>query len=236
VSARPRWLGDLRRAVSWHRRLLAAGLAAAAVAMAVGAMSPTAAPTVAVLAAARDLPGGLPLSAGDLHSIALPPEVVPAGALRPGDDVTGRLLAGPARRGEPLTDARLLGPGLLAGYPDDLVAAPVRIADGGAVSLLRAGDRVDVLAADPSPYSSRTDPAYAEGDGTGRSGGSAVARVVASAVRVLTVPQAPDGGPLGGGGGYVDGALVVLAVTPAVAAELASAEVSARLSVLLRPG
>nr|MBA3619744.1 Flp pilus assembly protein CpaB [Acidothermales bacterium] len=154
---------------------------------------------------------------------------------RPGDDVVGRLLAAPARRGELLTDARLLGPGLLAGYPEGLVAAPVRIADSGAVSLLRAGDRIDVLAADPSPYSTAADPAYAEGDGAGASGGPAAARVVAPAVRVLTVPRAPDGGPLDGGG-FVDGALVVLAVTPAVAAELARAEVSARLSVLLRAG
>lgn len=235
MSTHPRLLGDLRRAVSWHRRLLAAGLTAAAVAMAVGAMSPTASPTVAVLAAARELPGGLPLSESDVRSIAVPPEVVPNGALRPGDDVVGRLLAAPARRGELLTDARLLGPGLLAGYPEGLVAAPVRIADSGAVSLLRAGDRIDVLAADPSPYSTAADPAYAEGDGAGASGGPAAARVVAPAVRVLTVPRAPDGGPLDGGG-FVDGALVVLAVTPAVAAELARAEVSARLSVLLRAG
>lgn len=48
-----------------------------------------------------------------------------------------------------------------------MVAAPVRIADAGAVRLLRPGDRVDVVAAD---------------------GGSA-GRVVATGARVTAVPD-----------------------------------------------
>jgi hypothetical protein len=52
------------------------------------------------------------------------------------------------RSGEPVTDVRLVAPSLLAGYPDR-VALPVRIADADAVALLRAGDHVDLVAADP---------------------------------------------------------------------------------------
>ena len=61
----------------------------------------------------------------------------------------GRTLAAPLREGEPVTDVRVVAEGLLAGYPS-LVAAPVRIADAGAVRLLRVGDRVDVVATDPA--------------------------------------------------------------------------------------
>ena len=56
------------------------------------------------------------------------------------------LVFAPMRRSEPLTDARLLGPGLLAGYGTGLVATPVRIADADAAKLLSPGDVIDVLA------------------------------------------------------------------------------------------
>ncbi len=52
------------------------------------------------------------------------------------------------RAGETITDVRLVGPALLAGYGDQLVAAPVRIADAGSAALLQPGDVIDVLAAD----------------------------------------------------------------------------------------
>jgi len=44
----------------------------------------------------------------------LPRALVPAGALLLDEAALGRLVAGPVRRGEPLTDVRLLGAGLLA--------------------------------------------------------------------------------------------------------------------------
>ncbi|MGW2179097.1 RcpC/CpaB family pilus assembly protein [Streptomyces sp. NPDC001732] len=89
-----------------------------------------------------------------------------------------------------------------------LVSAPVRIADAGAVRLLRPGDRVDVIAA---------------GDG----GPGEDARVLARGVRVADVPQAPPDGATG------DGALVVLSVPRETAASLAGAGISSRLAVAL---
>ncbi|MFF6985188.1 hypothetical protein [Streptomyces sp. NPDC010273] len=87
------------------------------------------------------------------------------------------------------------------------VSAPVRIADAGTVRLLRAGDRVDVIAAEESA-----------------AGGAA--HVVARGARVTKVPEpveVADGG----------GALVVLSVPRGTAARLAGASVTARLAVTM---
>jgi pilus assembly protein CpaB len=211
---------DLRRAVARRRRLLAGGLAAGAVAASLTAVAPAEPPSVNVLVAARDLPGGRPLRPGDLRELALPTAAVPDGALRAGTSLTGRLLAGPVRRGEPLTDVRLAGPALAAGYADagaDLVATAVRIADPGAVSLVQPGDVVDVLAAAVQP-------------GEARPAGAAV---VAAGVRVVMVPR--DLGAGGAAAAMGDGALVVLATTARVAGVLAGAAVTSRLSLTVRP-
>lgn len=103
-------------------------------------------------------------------------------------------------------------PGERARGPAVTVSAPVRIADAGAVRLLKAGDRVDVVAA--------------------RSDGGPGVRVLASGARVASVPReaaAPSGipGETSSGGG----ALVVLTVERATAARLAGAGATARLAV-----
>ena len=199
---------DLLQATSRHRGLLAGGLAAGAVAAALGVLAPSTPPGVLVLRAARDLPAGTALSAGDVVRGELPPGTAPDGALRDADAVVGRLLAAPVRRGEALTDLRLAGAGLLAADEADLLAVPVRLADAATAALLHAGDRVDVLAAATAP------------------GSPAQAQVVVDDARVLAVPATTqDTG---------DGALVVLAADADVARRLAAAAVSSRLSVALR--
>ncbi|MFF5704542.1 hypothetical protein ACFY7H_18865 [Streptomyces sp. NPDC012794] len=85
-----------------------------------------------------------------------------------------------------------------------MVSAPVRIADAGTVRLLRAGDRVDVVAAE------RGGPP----------------RVVATGARVTEVPAAEAG--VGDGG-----ALVVLSVPRETARALVGAGAVARLAVTL---
>ncbi|WP_241999043.1 MULTISPECIES: hypothetical protein [Kribbella] len=137
-------LRDVLKAARWHRRLLAGLSAAAAVYFGLVALSPDPPPTVAVLGAARDLPGGARPAAADLRTLQLPAPVVPSGALRPGAEVAKRVLAGPVRSGEPLTDARFLSPSALAG---DLLAYPLRLDDAEIVSLLHVGDRIDLYAA-----------------------------------------------------------------------------------------
>lgn len=160
-----------------------------------------------VLTAARDLPGGVVVAAGDLRRTAFEPDSVPSGTLPGAAAALGRTTAGPVRAGEPLTDARLVSTSLLEGYPG-LVAVPVRIGDAAAVRLLRVGDRIDVLAADPQ--------------------GRSPAAVVGRHVPVLAIPRATDGTP-----GLTDGALLVLGATHASARSLAQASVSSVLSVVL---
>jgi hypothetical protein len=92
----------------------------------------------------------------------------------------------------------------------EMVSAPVRIADAATVRLLRRGDRVDVIAAPNSAAS----------------GGSSAGRVVASGVRVVNVPSARESSS-------DEGALVVLSVARATAAELAGAGATSRLAVTL---
>ncbi|MFG3497951.1 hypothetical protein [Streptomyces sp. NPDC047928] len=103
------------------------------------------------------------------------------------------------------------------GKPVETVSAPVRIADSAAVRLLRPGDRVDVIAAPGAPL----------GSGPGGGGGGDGPRVVATGARVAQVPR-PDEVAADGGG-----ALVVLSLPRAQAAELAGAGVTARLAVTL---
>jgi Flp pilus assembly protein CpaB len=138
------FLRDLAKAARWHRRLLAGLSAAAAVYCGLTALSPPPAPTVAVLAAARDLPGGSAPAAADLRTLQLPSPVVPAGVLRPGADLAKRILAGPVRSGEPLTDARFLTP---TAVPNGLLAYPLRLDDADLAALLHVGDRIDLYAA-----------------------------------------------------------------------------------------
>jgi Flp pilus assembly protein CpaB len=199
------------RAAAWHRRLVAGALTAIAVASALSALAPAPPRVIAVLTAASDLPAGVTLTNADLRTVELPARVLPQGVLRGSETVVGRVLAAPMRRGEPLTDVRLVGAALvgsLGGAGE--VATPVRIADPAVARLLQPGDVVDVLAASTRP------------------GGSAAAAVVAAGVRVLAVPN-----PSSAGAGMDDGALVVLATAPTTAAVLARAAVTARLSVTI---
>jgi len=207
----PAPVASLVQAATWHRRLLAAGLAAGSVAFALSALAPAPPAVVNVLAVAHDLPAGSTLTPQDIRVVGLSPTNVPAGSLRDRSDVVGRILAGAIRRGEPLTDVRLVGRALtqtLGGA--GLVAAPIRIADPGVARLLQAGDVVDVLAASE------------HGDGT-------TAPLVATSVRVVTVPAPEDVTS-----GLADGALIVVATTPSTAAVLARAAVTSRLSVTIR--
>lgn len=194
-----------RRALLARRRLLAALCAGLAVAAALQAVAAPPQPRATVLVAAHDLAAGARLGADDLATRGFASGTAPAGTLT-ATQALGRTTVGPVRAGEPLTDVRVLGRPLLDAL-GDAVAAPVRIADPAAVSLLEVGDRIDVLAADP------------QGGG---------ARVVVSDAPVLALP-----GRGASGTDLVSGALVVVAVPPEVARDLAAAGVDSVLSLTL---
>ena len=101
-----------------------------------------------VVIAARDLSPGATLTADDVDVERRSATTVPDGALGAVDVVVGATLAGPARRGEIITDARVLGSRLagLAAGPDARVV-PLHLADAAVLDLIRPGDVVDVLGA-----------------------------------------------------------------------------------------
>jgi Flp pilus assembly protein CpaB len=206
----PPGLRRLRRRVLLHRRGLAALLAALAVLLAVRAATAPPPALHAVLVAAGDLQGGSVLSERDVRLAQVPAGSAPEGVATAAEEVVGRVLAAPLRAGEPVTDVRLVGPGLLAGYPG-AVLAPVRVADAGAVGLLDVGDVVDVVATSPE---------------TGRAG------VVARRVPVVALPRTAATGA-GAGPELQSGRLVVLAVDERTALALAEGTVASVLSVVL---
>ena len=189
-----------------------------AVLLAIQSVRPRSSTGQPVVVAAHDLPAGTTLAATDVRVTAWASGDPPSGASTAAADLVGQRLAGPVRSGEPLTDVRLTSPNTLAAAAGTgQVALPLRLADGEVASLLQPGSRVDVLAAD----------------------GQGVARVVAEAARVLAVPASWGGGAGGtfGADATMDsfaGALVVVAVTPSVATELAGAAAVGPLSVTLR--
>jgi len=108
------------------------------------AARPTPPASASMIVASRDLAAGAVLTAADLTSVSVPPDAVPAGAQR---QVAGRVLASGLRRGEPVTDLRLVGPRLTEGHPG-MVALPVRLPDADMARLLRVGDHIRLLATD----------------------------------------------------------------------------------------
>jgi Flp pilus assembly protein CpaB len=149
-----------------------------------------------VTVAAHDLAAGVVLAADDVRTARLPAAVVPAG---PVADPVGATLAAPLRRGEVLTDVRLVGQPS-AQPPPGLVAAPVRLPDEAAAALLRPGDRIDLLATDARRGRSWT---------------------VAEDTLVLSVPAAAESGA-----GPLGGRVVVLAVPASGVEKVAAASVA----------
>ncbi len=144
-----------------------------------------------IVVAARDLSPGVELTAADVRLETRTAATVPDGSQSRLDAVVGSTLAGPARRGEVLTDVRLLGPRLAeSAAGPDARTVPLHLADTALLDLIRPGDVVDVLAASDGD----TDP-----------------RVVATDAIVVLVsekPRAPGAG----------GDRVVLVALPAHAA------------------
>ncbi|HEY6744621.1 MAG TPA: Flp pilus assembly protein CpaB [Mycobacteriales bacterium] len=206
------------RLARWPRRVLVGLLLLAAVLLAarprpVAVTAAPAPPTTDVVVAARDLAAGTVLAAPDLRTVSLPVPVVPAGATGRPAGLVGRMAAGAIRRGETVTDTRVVGPGLTAGLgPGESAAVPVRLADPDSAALVRPGDRVDVLGTPVTP------------EGGQPPGGDAVD--VATGVRVLAVL---------GGRDAADGVVLVVAATQPTARRLVGAAARHRLTVSVRP-
>ncbi|HPX35559.1 MAG TPA: SAF domain-containing protein [Mycobacterium sp.] len=156
-----------------------------------------------VAVAARDLSPGIALTADDVRTENRSAATLPDG-IQSTDQLIGSTLAGPARRGEVLTDARVLGSrlaGLSAGR--DARVVPLRLSDSAVLDVIRAGDVVDVLGATTGAAS----------------GGDPHPRVVAAnAVVVLVSPNGPASTR-----GPGDDRVVLVALPAAAATALAGA-------------
>jgi Flp pilus assembly protein CpaB len=139
------WRPDWTRTVAARR--IAAGALVVLAAVAALRSDPRGDQTDIVVAA-RDLSPGIALTADDVRLEKRLAATVPDGSQATVDKIVGSTLAGPARRGEVLTDVRLLGPRLArsAAGPDARIV-PLHLADTALLDLVRPGDVVDVLAA-----------------------------------------------------------------------------------------
>ncbi|MDT0183453.1 SAF domain-containing protein [Microbacterium sp. ARD31] len=197
-----RRLRALRHQLRRRRRWIAAALVAVATVSALRAVAPSPPDTVDVLVAARDLPSGTLLDRSDVLAQRFPADLAPSVT---SPSPVGRVLAAPLARGEVLTEARVVGPGLAEAQAGQTVL-PVRLPDAGMATLLRPGDEVDLMATDP---------------------GSGATRVVAREVTVLAAPAEVPEGPASGTGG----ALVVVGTSAVDAVEITSAALSQFLTV-----
>ena len=103
---------------------------------------------VDVVVAAHDLSPGVQLTADDLRVENRSASTLPDGSQNNFTALVGSTLAGPARRGEVLTDVRLLGPRLAeATVGPNARIVPLHLAESALLDLIRPGDVVDVLAA-----------------------------------------------------------------------------------------
>lgn len=211
ASTVPERLTAILRGPGWRRaalarRWLAGLLALAAVVLAV--RDHAGAGSVPVLVAAHDLAPGSVLSPTDVRIARWPPGLAPAGALTSEADAEGRVIAGAANRGEPLTTTRLAGPELArrAMGSSDAASVPIRLADAGVAGLLGPGRQVDVVT-----VGERTDQPTVLATG-------------ATVLTVLPAEQKPG----------VQGRLVLVAVPRSAATRLAAATLSREVTVTLR--
>src|SRR4051812_24857059 len=136
----------------WSRTTAARRVAAGALVVLAGvaALRPDPADGHAdVVVFAHDVAPGVELTATDLRVESRSKTTIPDGSQTDPATLLGSTLPGPARRGEVLTDVRLLSPRLAEATPGaDARVVPLRLADAALLDLIRPGDVVDVLAAD----------------------------------------------------------------------------------------
>lgn len=191
---------------------MAAVLLGLACGVVVEAVRPPPPPSTPVVVAAADLPVGTVLTAASVRVVLLPDGLAPRGALGTEAEALDRTTAVAVPRGLPVVDSLLAD--AVASGPPGTVVVPVRFADDAVAGLLRAGDKVDVLAA---------------------TGGDSMAatRLAEGATVVEGAPQSEREASLLGTVGSGNARLTLLAVLPAEAERLAGAAGWASLTAVI---
>ncbi|HWN33262.1 MAG TPA: SAF domain-containing protein [Pseudonocardia sp.] len=207
----PDRLAGLSGGLGWRRVVLARRVAAGLLVLAAIVLAVRAPPEVVggtpVVVAVHELASGATVRPGDVALRRWPAELVPTAALGAVEQAEGRVLAGAASFGEPLTSVRFAGAegGRIAGGRDT-ASVPIRLADADVAGLLSPGRLVDVVT-----VGQRADQPT----------------VLAAAATVLTVLPA-EAKPAG------RGRLVLIAVPRAAASKVAAATLSQEVTVTLR--
>lgn len=153
-SLNPTWITRVAQALhpDWARTVRARRVTAGALVVLAGVAAIRSGPQgdwAEVVVASRDIAPGTTLTADDVALETRLTETVPDGSANDVSSVLRTTLAGPARRGEVLTDVRLLGSRLTeAAAGADARIVGVHPADAALIDLVRPGDVVDVVAAD----------------------------------------------------------------------------------------
>lgn len=184
----------LSRWLARNRRLSVALLLCVAAGLTVQQLTPAPAFTVPAVAAVRDLPAGETLGPEDLTALSVPRSLVPGGSYGSTESLQGKQLAVALRKGQLLSDAQLLGPGLLAGSPPGSAAVPLRMADPASIQLLSPGQLVNVVMTTGNDFDQ-----------------PAASQVLAAAVPVLWTSEHGSGAGQWLATGETDGLLVVAA-------------------------
>lgn len=193
IASLPQW----RRALRRRRRLLAVLVAALLIASVIPQLVPLVPRSQAVMVADGDLPAGAELTAADLRQVHVAAALVPEDAATTAQDLLGRRTAVPVSDGTPLM------PGLFEthGTPEVPDGSAVIAVPAEAVLLphLQPGAEVEIIAS--------------------RTGSPAPQQITA---QVMEISEAGTDGALGIGGSE-GGALVLVSLPPARAAEVAHA-------------
>ncbi|GAA1454585.1 RcpC/CpaB family pilus assembly protein [Nesterenkonia lacusekhoensis] len=155
---------------------------------------------------------GQTLTAADLEETQVDVAAVPDQQAQL-DQLLGRQVAVPLPAGALVHQEHLVGPGLLEGQEDGVVAVPVRPADTAIVGMLTPGQTVDVLVSADSAESGSS------------------SRTVAAAAPVLWTPTSEDENWLPGAGEA--GNVVIVAVEAETAEAIAEATHEGRLHLSL---
>ncbi|MGO1383446.1 MAG: SAF domain-containing protein [Arachnia sp.] len=191
------------RTISWHRRKVAAVLAALGTFALLTHFSGAAEPSTAVVVLARSVDAGAALTLADLSRVDLPVTHVPAGALRDPAEAVGRSAA------VSLSASTIIQPALLvsgAPPPPGRSLVPITVRESQLREILSPGTRVALVSS--------------MGDVPG---------IVTEDAVIHSMPQTPASSPLSGG----QATLVLVEVPTGLAPDVSMLGQSGQLSFFL---
>lgn len=203
-------LRAFRRAITWHRRPLAAIVAVLGTLALLAALSPERPVGHWAVVTSRAVRAGATIEQADLRRVHLPEASLPDGFLDDIGQVVGLMAVGALPLNAIITPADVFTPGGLQASAGKAIM-PLRLPDDGLRGLLKVGSTIDLI---------------------GINSRSGEAEILARSVRVVAIPAVDD--PQGFGTTSSGGLLVLVEVTPDAASQLSTASLSSRLSVILR--